>query len=512
MNVSNNVITYPTPTKIDIPKQPDRKEEFKKALDDQTLQSSNSSNDDVDKTNNKNENLDEAKSENLDKANNEYQSDDVGKTKVEGGTSKSLDESDTGDKVNTEKNNDIEESIKELKQNIDKLPKDLASKDSKKIVDALKKIIDVLKQNVKKSSGKLESKDKSTDEMAKMQQLLQSLTFMVQSINKTPVTKTSETEINSINTEQLKVGEQLTSGEKLTSDEKGTLKNNLNEIVSLMEKQKENNKVSSEILGVLQKLTTEVKEGQSDLNLKGPILQTGSQNSEDKSIKDNLIKMVIKQSTKTTSESISKNQMQSSTDSKKDNKSSGSSNFDEKFLNKLLGGDKDDVKISKVVNFMNQFQEVKTSYTTKVQNTNLVINKNNFEVDVIKSIKFMDLNNIKNLTVKMNPKELGEITIKLTMESGIMKASILAQNKETYNLLNQNIQDVQDRLKNMDIKIQNLDINVYEDSTFFNKNPNENNNSNGKQNNNSKTNIVIDDDVAISNNYVIEDNQVNKFV
>ena len=124
----------------------------------------------------------------------------------------------------------------------------------------------------------------------------------------------------------------------------------------------------------------------------------------------------------------------------------------------------------------------------------------------------MEINNIKDLTVKMNPKELGEITIKLTMESGIMKASISAQNKETFNLLNQNIQDISDKLKNMDIKIQSLDINIYEDSTFFNKESSERNN-NGSQNNNQSTNMDLEEeDISISNNYVIEENQVNKFV
>ncbi len=204
--------------------------------------------------------------------------------------------------------------------------------------------------------------------------------------------------------------------------------------------------------------------------------------------------------------------MQSSSDSTKESKFSGNSSFEEKFLKNLLGEDKDEIKISKAVNFMNQFETVKTIDTAKVQTTNLVIDKNNFEVDVIKNIKFMEINNIKDLTVKMNPKELGEITIKLTMESGIMKASISAQNKETYNLLNQNIQDISDKLKNMDIKIQSLDINIYEDSTFFNKNSSEKNN-NGKQNNNSRTNMDLEEeDISISNNYVIEENQVNKFV
>ena len=300
----------------------------------------------------------------------------------------------------------------------------------------------------------------------------------------------------------------------MTTETKSNLKNNFSEILSLLEKSKGDTKVTPEMLGMLQKLTTQVKDIKSDLNLlKAPTPEIGSDNSEDKSIKDNLTKMLKSQNTKSTSGSISKNQNQGSSDNKKDNKSSGNSSSEDNFLNKLLSADKDDVKISKAVNFMNQFQTVKTSDASKVLSANLVVDKNNFEADVIKSVKFMEVNNIKDLTVKMNPRELGEITIKLTMESGIMKASILAQNKETYNLLNNNVLDIQDRLKNMDIKIQSLDINVYEDSTFFNKNSSGNNNNNNeKQDNNSKTNVDIDDDVDISSSYVIEDNQVNKFV
>lgn len=484
MNVNNNVITYTTPIKMDTPKQPARKEEFKKALDDQTQQSKSSSNENVNKTNNKVENVDEANSKNSDKADNENQGENVEKSKVEG-------------------------AINSVEQNSEKSPKDLVGQAGNNIINALKKLIDLLKQNIKKLSGESVNNEKPTDEMAQMQQLLQSLTVMLQSIDKTTTTtKTSGIELNSINLKE------LIDGQKLTPETKSSLKNNLSEIVSLLEKSKGNNKMSPEILGLLQKLTTEVKEVKSDLNLlKVPTTEIPNESSEDKSIKDNLIKMVKSQNTKVSSETISKNQNQSSSDNKKDNKSSENSSFEEKFLNKLLSGDKDDVKISKAVSFMNQFQTAKTSETAKVLSANLVVNKNNFEADVIKSIKFMEINNMKDLTVKMNPRELGEITIKLTMESGIMKASILAQNKETYNLLNNNVQDIQDRLKNMDIKIQSLDINVYEDSTFFNKNSNENNNNgNGKQDKNSKSNMDIDDDIDTHSNYVIENNQVNKFV
>ena len=317
-----------------------------------------------------------------------------------------------------------------------------------------------------------------------------------------------ENEINPINLEK------LLGVEKLSPEVKVTLKNNLNEIVSLVKQLDSNKDASAKVIDVLQKLTTEVKVLKGELNLLKTLGFRGViENSEEKSIKDNILTVVKSQITKTTSEISPITQMQSLSDSTQDNKFTGNRSFEEKFLNNLLSDNKDESKISKAVNFMNQFETIKTIETpTVITPDNLVVSKNNFEVDVIKTIKFMEINSIKDLTVKMNPKELGEITIKLTMESGIMKASISVQNKETFNLLNQNIQDISDRLKNMDIKIQSLDINIYEDSTFFSKDSG-NRNNNGRHSNNVENNIGIEEEeIPVINNYVIEENQVNKFV
>jgi flagellar hook-length control protein FliK len=441
VNVNINAVTYATSKKLDIPKQPNRKEEFKKVLDNHELQSKNSSNENVEKKCNKDEDLD--------KVNTQNHSDDVEKTTVEGNVATDLSSAEDENKLKA------------------------------KIISFIETTIDSLKQNT----------DKSTEEMAQIQQLLQFLSSMIQSVDQATATKSGEIEINSVDLEQ------LMGGGKLSPDTKNMLKNNLSEIVALLEKSKGNKEMSSEILDLLQKLTSETKEVNGN-----------------KLIKDNLVKNAIEQSTSTASEILPENQMQSSSDASRDNKSSGNSSFEEKFLNNLLGEDKDEMKISKAVNFMNQFETVKTLETSKVQTPNLVIDKSSIQADVIKTIKFMEINNIKDLTVKMNPKELGEITIKITMESGIMKANISAQNKDTYNLLNQNIQDISDKLKNMDIKIQSLDINIYEDSTFFNKDSNERNN-NGRQNSNRGTSRGLEEeDILISNNYAIEENEVNKLV
>ena len=478
MKVNNNVMTYTTSKKVDAPKQPNKSEEFKKVLNNNESNSKNFSNENIQKKCNEDQNLD--------KTNKGNQDDDIEKTTVEG--------SITNDLNNVYDNNEVKA----------------------KIIDLIETSIDVLKQNTEKHSKE------TSPEMDQIQQLLQLFSQLFQSVGETSDTIKVGNELDSTNLESLVGGEQLiadtksmlknslseigslqnkTEGlmkvEQLTPSAKGMLKNNLSEIVGLLEKSKSDSVVPSQIIDVLKKLTT---------------VQALSGNSEDKSIKDNLLQKVSELSTKTTSEDLPKSQMQSSNDSGKGSKFSGNSSSEEKFLNNLISGDKDETKISKAVSFMNQFETVKTVDIAKLQTVNTIIDKSNFGADVIKNIKFMEINNIKDLTVRMNPKELGEITIKLTMESGIMKASISAQNKDTYNLLNHNIQDISDRLKNMDIKIQSLDINIYEDSTFFNKDSNEKNN-NERKNNDAGTNTVLEEeDISISDNYVIEENQVNKFV
>ncbi|APH16340.1 flagellar hook-length control FliK family protein [Clostridium sporogenes] len=147
-------------------------------------------------------------------------------------------------------------------------------------------------------------------------------------------------------------------------------------------------------------------------------------------------------------------------------------------------------KINKTVNFMSHLKNSTdiNELSSKETLGNLVINKNTMNADIIKSIKYMELNNVKDLTVKIMPKELGEVFIKLTMEGGIMKANIGATTKEAYNLLNSNMQLIEDKLQNSGIKVQELSLNIYnEDTTFFKQG-----NEKGKNSNPSKSNDKAD--------------------
>lgn len=160
---------------------------------------------------------------------------------------------------------------------------------------------------------------------------------------------------------------------------------------------------------------------------------------------------------------------------------------EDNFLKSLTSDGSNGDKISKATNFMTQFNN-NLNKNIKVEDVaDMVINKNNMANDVIKTIKYMETNNIKDLTVKIAPKELGEVIIKLTVEGGVMKASIGASSKEAFNILNSNISDMTQKLQNNDTKINSLSLNIYnEDTTFFKDGSNNGNNENGKNHKKSK--------------------------
>lgn len=138
---------------------------------------------------------------------------------------------------------------------------------------------------------------------------------------------------------------------------------------------------------------------------------------------------------------------------------------EDKFLNSLLYDNKDNSVDNKINLFASRTQ------TVQGQNTvvrGLTVNKATFTQDLIQDIKYMSTNNLKELTVKVNPGNLGEITIKLIQEDGLMKANLKANSKETTALLSQNLAEIKKELGDQSIKISEVNIDLYnEDTTFF---------------------------------------------
>lgn len=149
-----------------------------------------------------------------------------------------------------------------------------------------------------------------------------------------------------------------------------------------------------------------------------------------------------------------------------DNSSEWSKNsFDneEKVLNSILN-DGEDNKVTTKFTLINN--SISSRNIEKVDAPK-VINRANMVEDIVKSVKYMNSNNIKELVVRINPKELGEVAIRVIQEDGIMKANLKASSKETYSILSQNLGDIKRYLGEQNIKIQQVDISLYEDTTYF---------------------------------------------
>lgn len=185
------------------------------------------------------------------------------------------------------------------------------------------------------------------------------------------------------------------------------------------------------------------------------------------------------------------------------------SKSDEDFLNSILSDNND--KISKFTSFMSHLNNTKVDNLKAAEGENLVINKNTLNADIIKALKFMQVNNKSDLTVKIMPKELGEVVISLTVEAGVMKGTITAANKEAYNLLNSNLVDITNKLQNNDIKIENLTLNIYNEDTTFFKNGNDRERSNNSKQRENRGNAVqtIGEDIIEGDNLSEVDSNVD---
>lgn len=138
---------------------------------------------------------------------------------------------------------------------------------------------------------------------------------------------------------------------------------------------------------------------------------------------------------------------------------------EEKILMKFLDDDNNQ-SFAKTLNYYDKLNKINSN--VEVIKEPIAISKETINLDIIKNVKYMMKNAIEELKVKIYPKELGEMTIKILSEEGIMKAEIKATSKETYNLLNSNLNEIKKVLENQNIRIQEVNIGIYnEDTTFF---------------------------------------------
>jgi flagellar hook-length control protein FliK len=145
-------------------------------------------------------------------------------------------------------------------------------------------------------------------------------------------------------------------------------------------------------------------------------------------------------------------------------------NKEDKLLNYLITEDsskgaKENLS-DRIANVVTRFEVIRSDKPLVVD-APVTINKDNFNADFIKAIKFMDINNIKELSVKVIPKDLGEIVIRLSLDNGVMKANITAANKETYTILNAQLPAISNQLADQNMNIQSFNLSLSNGDNFL---------------------------------------------
>ncbi|NMF03298.1 flagellar hook-length control protein FliK [Clostridium beijerinckii] len=287
----------------------------------------------------------------------------------------------------------------------------------------------------------------------------------------------------------------------------GSLNSIMEKIMGLLKNDSVNSKLDSNSLNLMEKLlgnlNGNIKENATEStksNLRG-IMSEISDLLENKQNAGNKVL--------TLEDMLSKNYSQDNggnDDSSASKNNTPTTSKEEKFLNSLIDDNKDD-SLNKINLFASRTSAIQNQ---GVNNTRgLTINKATFVDDLIKDVKFMNTNSLKELTVKVNPGNLGEITIKLVQEDGVIKANLKANSKDTTALISQNLSDIKKQLGEQNLKIADVNIELYQDDTTFFREQSFGGQLSEEQRRNSTRNSNTGNDLAGSEEDLVENIEAN---
>ena len=169
-------------------------------------------------------------------------------------------------------------------------------------------------------------------------------------------------------------------------------------------------------------------------------------------------------------------------------KSSKGTSNDLEYLENIVSAD-DNSYINSFVG-INEFNTVyRNSTSNDIPQPVTEIRQEFITEDIIKSVKYMKNSDLEELNVKLNPRNLGEISIKLSKNKEHSNLLITVDDNNILDLVNKNIEDIKKHLNDTDINIKDIVINVKSEnenlfSDNLNKEFNQNNSNKNKKNNN----------------------------
>lgn len=200
-------------------------------------------------------------------------------------------------------------------------------------------------------------------------------------------------------------------------------------------------------------LTEVINETTNKLN---ELLNSTLKNENELSLQNNSLNNIYKV--------IENNSSNNTSDNSDSQNYSTSDSKDDKVLQSILG----EKSTEPTVPVFTATTTVVNNGTGAVIETTQTVNVKTMATDIVQNVKYMASNDMREMIVKVNPGNLGEITIRLVEEDGAMKLHMKAVSKETYSLLVQQSSDIKNQLSDQNIKIHDVNISLYEeDTTFF---------------------------------------------
>lgn len=142
-----------------------------------------------------------------------------------------------------------------------------------------------------------------------------------------------------------------------------------------------------------------------------------------------------------------------------------------------------------------------------------LIRQSSVEVDIPQTIHYMKNNSINELTLKVKPKELGEVVINLIKNKNISDIVITVEKEELFTSIKKNLGIINRELKDLGLKINDISIQIkpsnVTDSNFnFMSNANEDNSKN--QNSNYNQDKKLKKSMKIANELDILESEISK--
>ena len=141
-----------------------------------------------------------------------------------------------------------------------------------------------------------------------------------------------------------------------------------------------------------------------------------------------------------------------------------------------------------------------------------VIRSEYISEDFVQTIEYLKVNNKEEISVRMNPKDLGELNIRILKGNNEEKVIVTLRNEETFNLLKENVNEIKNHLSSLDIKVKEVEVEIKSESqNNFSHNSNQQSNRNNNKEEKKSRNVVFEQN---HNEYYLvnEDENINLLI